>query len=139
MTLSIERPEPDVSVQADATTIERILVNLVDNACKYASEGERIEIVGRLVGAGARVRCEVWVRDFGPGVAANESARIFQPFHRARRHAESPNPGLGLGLALARGLAREMGGDLILGRAEHGPGAVFCLKLILADQAHSDV
>ncbi len=71
---------------------------------------------------------EVCVRDFGPGVGAGEAGRIFQPFHRAKAHAQSPNPGLGLGLALARGLAREMGGDLVLGRAGPGPGAVSCLK-----------
>ncbi|MCH7791543.1 MAG: hypothetical protein IID31_04585, partial [Planctomycetes bacterium] len=78
------------------------------------------------------------VRDFGPGVAARESARIFQPFHRAKRHAQSPNPGLGLGLALARGLAREMGGDLVLGKVESGRGAVFCLKMVLADRTRNN-
>jgi signal transduction histidine kinase len=135
MALSIERIEPDVCVRADATTIERILVNLVDNACKYASEGERIEIVGRRTGASEAV--EVCVRDFGPGVGAGEAGRIFQPFHRAKAHAESPNPGLGLGLALARGLAREMGGDLVLGRAGPGKGAVFCLKLAVDEETPS--
>ncbi len=102
-------------------------MNLVDNACKYASGGDdtRIELTTEVTGSTASFS----VRDFGPGIAPTDAGRIFKPFQRARRDANQPNPGIGLGLALARGLARELGGDLTLDRPTSGPGARFQLTI----------
>lgn len=117
-----------LTVTADPRTVERILLNLVDNACKYAaaSEDRRVHVSARRAGRGGGV--EITVRDHGPGVPRQEQRRIFQPFHRARRDADGPQSGLGLGLALARGLARSLGGDLRLVR-ECAGGAEFVLTL----------
>ena len=102
-------------------------MNLVDNACKYANVGDdaRIELTTEVTGSVASIS----VRDFGPGIAAADASRVFKPFQRARRDANQPNPGIGLGLALARGLARELGGDLTLDRPARGPGARFRLTI----------
>ena len=113
-------------VDVDADAVTQILFNLVDNACKYAATAEPREV--RLeVGAEAQVLV-LRVRDFGPGVPATYRRRIFAPFDRGGREtAENQTPGVGLGLALARALARELGGDLLL---EESPrGAVFALRL----------
>ena len=127
MTLHIAAPDPDAHALADPLTVERILVNLVDNACKYANGGDdtRIELTTEVTGSTASIS----VRDFGPGIAPTDAGRIFKPFQRARRDANQPNPGIGLGLALARGLARELGGDLTLDRPARGPGARFRLTI----------
>ena len=127
MTLDISVPDPDAHAPADPLTVERILVNLVDNACKYANVGDdaRIELTTEVTGSVASIS----VRDFGPGIAAADASRVFKPFQRARRDANQPNPGIGLGLALARGLARELGGDLTLDRPARGPGARFRLTI----------
>lgn len=129
MTLQLASP-PAATVGADADKVERILLNLVDNACKYAGESEDRRIT---IDAEARDGVlTIGVRDRGPGVPASERRRIFGAFHRARRDQDSASPGLGLGLALSRGLAREMGGELSL--AEHpGPGASFELRLPLTE------
>lgn len=128
MTIDLDaaRGARDCLVPADPESVERILLNLVDNACKYASEAadRRIHVGARV--AGQRLR--LTVSDHGPGVTWSERRRIFAPFRRARRDEDGPNPGLGLGLALARGLAQKSAGDLRLLRTR-GPGATFELTL----------
>lgn len=113
-------------VRADSATVERILLNLVDNACKYAGEAadRRLHLSARSDGAVALIEFS----DHGPGIPRSETARIFNPFHRLRRDSDGPKAGLGLGLALARGLAVELGGDLELVRTRR-EGAHFRLKL----------
>jgi len=123
MQLTVAIPEDDLEVLADAKGLERILLNLVDNACKYAAEGGRIDVETT-----DGDRPSVRVRDYGPGIEPEEIDKVFRPFRRAARDADSPNPGLGLGLALCRGLARAMGGELTVEPAPNGPGAVFILE-----------
>jgi signal transduction histidine kinase len=117
--------EPSTRMGGDAPTLERILLNLVDNACKYGqSESDhRLHLV--LASDDRTVR--LTLSDHGPGVNASERESIFAAFSRSKQHANSPTPGLGLGLALARGLARELGGDLSL--IDAGPGASFEVRL----------
>ena len=112
----------------DPQSVEQILLNLVDNAGKYASEthDRRLHLEGRRDGSTLRVT----LRDHGPGVAANERQAIFKPFRRGDRHEAGAAPGVGLGLALARGLARASGGDLEL-RPPEAEGAAFRLSLPL--------
>jgi len=72
------------------------------------------------------------VRDHGPGVPRAVATRIFDAFDRGTRSEGDPTPGVGLGLALARGLARDMGGDLKLRSPDDNtPGACFELTLPL--------
>ncbi len=122
--LDWSRPTEPAIALADAPSIERILSNLVDNACKYAADGGRIEVTLERDGRSLLLA----VRDFGPGVPAPDRERIFGAFSRARRDADSPTPGLGLGLALARGLARESAGELDIDESTRD-GARFVLRL----------
>jgi signal transduction histidine kinase len=119
-----------VRVNTDVRTVERILLNLTDNAGKYASEAadRRLHITARPEQTRRGLSVVITVRDHGPGVPRRERRRIFEPFHRAHRDADGPKSGLGLGLALARGLARSLGGDLVL---EWGgqSGAAFSLSI----------
>ena len=116
--------DPDLSVAADPDAISRIVANLIDNALRYAgSAAEPPSIVTRLVEREAVVE----VSDRGPGVAAADVDRIFEPF--ARLHADFGTPeGSGLGLAIARSLARRNGGDLTVA-SPPGEGATFRLSL----------
>jgi signal transduction histidine kinase len=117
-----------VQVRCDPAQVERILYNLVDNACKYAvtSDDKRIHL------SAARIKNELLftVRDHGPGIRAQEQRRVFKPFMRGQAQSDGSIPGLGLGLSLAQGLARECGGDLKLLDAEGG-GAEFRLRMPL--------
>lgn len=113
-------------LRADRASVERILTNLMENACKYAAGADDRRLLLRARRRDHRV--EVRLRDFGPGVPRAERRRIFSPFVRAARDADAAKPGLGLGLALSRWLARAADGDLRLARTR-GSGAEFVLIL----------
>ncbi len=116
-------------VTIDEEAVGQILFNLADNAAKYAcgAADARIHLSARVAGA----RVVLALRDHGPGVPASVRDRIFAPFDRGAVVAGSNDvPGVGLGLALARGLARDLGGDLRLDAAVTD-GACFLLELPL--------
>ncbi|CAG0982202.1 Autoinducer 2 sensor kinase/phosphatase LuxQ [Phycisphaerales bacterium] len=126
MELVVERESLlDFPVTTDPPTLERIIYNLVDNACKYAaaSDDKRIHLVAHV----ERRDLVLAVKDHGPGIDLKERAQVFRAFTRGRKQHDGNIPGLGLGLALAQGLARELGGDLRL--ASEGPGAEFHVRL----------
>jgi signal transduction histidine kinase len=115
------------AVTTDEDAVGQVLFNLIDNAAKYARDAvdRRVELTATADGD----RVTLAVRDHGPGVAAEHRHRIFAPFDRGAVAASSNEvPGVGLGLALARGLARDLGGDLVLVDAPDG-GARFELRL----------
>lgn len=128
-----------VTLTIDPQSVERILMNLVENACKYAGpgEGEDDDEVDPRIHLDVRVqgdRLEFLVADYGPGIPPRERARVFGEFQRGA--ARPMRSGLGLGLALSRGLAREGGGELRLVR-RRGHGAEFLLSLPLQTLASS--
>jgi two-component system sensor histidine kinase KdpD len=105
----------------------RALVNLLENADKYDASGDPIEVTVARSGAELLVH----VADRGPGVAALERERIFQPFYRAPGTPPDVG-GVGLGLAIAKRLASEQGGDVRY-EPRSGGGSVFTLVLPAAD------
>ncbi len=125
MVLTRDWPDEAVSVTTDRDAVEQIVLNLVDNACKYASDGGEIHVELRVCEGGSN---EVRVSDRGPGVPANERERIFEKFHRVDQTLTAERGGTGLGLSIARQLARGLGGELRC-EAREGGGAVFVLTL----------
>lgn len=122
-------------VHVDASAVEQILFNLVDNACKYAAPTatERIIHLEALPdGKFAMLR----VRDHGQGISAEGAKRLFQPFSKSAHEAALTAPGVGLGLALCRRLSRSMGGDLRLDALVKG-GACFVLTLPVSAQGEA--
>ena len=117
-------------VRADVSAVEQILLNLVDNACKYAARAtdRRIHLQLGRQGRFALIR----VCDHGLGISKAEAKRLFRPFHKSARQAAASAPGVGLGLALSRRLARQMHGDLRLDEGVRD-GACFVLSLELAE------
>jgi signal transduction histidine kinase len=120
LALSVEA-SPEISAQrvrVDLASAEQILLNLVDNACKYAPNPVQptLHLATALCGRRAVVR----LHDHGPGIEPRERRRIFRSFHRSAARAAGSAPGVGLGLALSRRLARQMGGDLRLIASEEG-------------------
>lgn len=131
----------DRTLTVDPHAVERIMMNLIENACKYAAPAEdddvSIEELDTRIHLDVTVRAdtlELLVADHGPGIRSGEGARIFGEFQRGWRGLSNARSGLGLGLALSRGLAREMEGDLVLTK-RRGHGAEFLLSIPLDIQA----
>jgi signal transduction histidine kinase len=125
LVLSVSEDRNEVP-HADASAIERILVNLVDNACKYAANAMDKRIHVECSKSDSQVVLQV--RDHGPGLNGPEKKRMFQPFSKSDSEAANSAPGVGLGLSLCRKLARSMGGDLVLD-VSVTDGACFELRL----------
>lgn len=109
-------PLPAVIVRSDPGAVSRILVNLADNAAKYAAQSGRPIELSVLTGR----RLEIHLRDHGSGLAPDARARLFAPFARSAEAAAGNAPGVGLGLALCRRLARAQGGELRIEEPEDG-------------------
>lgn len=126
------------TVTVDPNAVERIMLNLIENACKYAAvpEGltpeaaEEFDTRVHLDVSVASGMLEMLVADHGPGIDAADRGRVFGEFQRGSRRRDLDRSGLGLGLALSRGLAREMGGELELVN-RRGHGAEFLLRIPL--------
>lgn len=106
----------------DALRLQQIALNLVGNALKFTQHGE-VEL--RVVLSEGRLRLAV--RDTGPGIPAEDLAKLFQPFVQVGP-AHSQEEGSGLGLALSRELAALMGGTLGA-ESEPGVGSLFVLDV----------
>ena len=112
----VVRPTEPVTVtgaghaRGDAAAVGRVLRNLVDNAVRHA--GSRVEVV---VADGS-----VRVDDDGAGLDPGDRERVFERFVRLDEARQRDEGGSGLGLAIAREIAREQGGDVVLGAADRG-------------------
>jgi signal transduction histidine kinase len=118
----IEVSGESATVSGDRLLLRRVIRNLLDNAQRYAGEGEITISVARVDG-----RAIVEVRDHGPGVPPDERERIFEPFYRLPATRETGR-GSGLGLALVREIARRHGGEAVCLAAE-GRGSRFRIDL----------
>lgn len=116
----------DPHARFDPLRIEQVLTNLIGNAIKYASTGSTIEISTRCAQQGSRDVVEVCVADRGPGVAAGDRERIFEPYVRVGE--ASAAGGLGLGLAICRRIVDAHGGTIRVEPREGG-GSRFVFTL----------
>jgi signal transduction histidine kinase len=103
--------------------LRRVLVNLVDNALKFAGAAELV--VESKTDGGLTVK----ILDRGPGIAEAELAEVMKPFYRVESSRNRSTGGTGLGLAIAQQLALAIGGSLTL-RNREGGGLCAELKLI---------
>jgi signal transduction histidine kinase len=120
------RTELDDAVTApvDGPAFERVVVNLVDNAVKYAGHAGPVTIsLGR-----RRDRAEIRVDDAGPGVPAADRERIWEPFVRLARDHDDARTGGGLGLTVVRDIVRSHGGTAHVETSPSG-GARFVVRI----------
>src|SRR5205085_6593949 len=121
----LERALPR-AVVGDAGKLRQILINLVGNAVKFTDSGSVMLRVSWRDG-----RAAFDVEDTGPGIAADELSRLFEPFVQTDS-GQRTKEGTGLGLALSRDLARLMGGDITV-ESERGRGSRFRVEVNLPE------
>ncbi len=131
------RRDPDVqfdvksnstqTVLADRDAILQVFSNLIENACKYASSGGRIEIGSNDVEG----HVSFYVRDFGPGIPPEHLPRLFERFYRVDRVRSRETGGTGLGLAICKHIIRVHRG-IIRAESELGKGSTFVFTLPIA-------
>ncbi|WP_299982142.1 cell wall metabolism sensor histidine kinase WalK [Desulfobacula sp.] len=100
--------EGDYKVKTDRDAIEQVILNLVDNALKYADKGKFIKFVLEKDDSFILLK----ICDDGPGIPKEQQEMVFEKFHRADNSLTSKQPGSGLGLSIARQILRDLEGDL---------------------------
>jgi len=125
-------PELPAQVRADALRIRQVLANLTSNAVKFTAQGDVAIEVEPLAAADGRRLIAITVTDSGPGVPDYARERVFDSFTQADETVSRNYGGAGLGLAIARTLARQMGGDLVLSPSQTGARFVFTFEAVEA-------
>lgn len=116
---------PDLPMlNLDVVLFEQVLVNLLDNAAKYAPPGSGIVIQGRQAGKWVVLQ----VCDEGPGIPPGDVERVFETFYRANK-GDRQRAGTGLGLAICRGFIEALGGTITATNRRDRSGAVFTITL----------
>ena len=108
--VSIELPDDLPLVQADASQLERVFSNLIDNAVRYSPPGVPVRVSGGSSGGRVTVR----VTDRGRGIPAAQRTQVFEPFFRGR----DSGGGSGLGLAICRGFVEANHGRIQLSTSD---------------------
>lgn len=125
--LRVELPAHLPMVIADAVLLQQALVNVLENAAKYAPPGSPI-----LIGAFAAASyVELFVRDSGRGMTPEQSRQAFDQFYRATDRADEPR-GSGLGLTITRAFIEACGGSIVADSAGLGQGTTMRIRLPLA-------
>jgi two-component system sensor histidine kinase KdpD len=94
------------AIRADRTLLGQVLVNLLENAAKFAPAGTEIRVQAQRTGNDVRID----VIDHGPGIPAADRERVFDMFYRIDEHEK--RQGSGLGLAICKGFVAAMGGTI---------------------------
>lgn len=114
----------DTRVLGNEAELSRLLINLLSNALQHSPGGGTVRV--SLERRGREIQLSV--QDNGPGIPAEQQARIFERFHRLDPARSRPQGGTGLGLAIAQAIARRHGG-VIRVESRPGLGATFSLRL----------
>ena len=131
----------EAPVIGDPDRLEQVIINLLDNAGKFADEARprvRLSLVRH------KSHYRLAVEDNGPGIDEQERERVFEKFHQIQRPEEAPDKrrgrprGSGLGLPISRGIVAHLGGRLWVEEAPHLGGACLVMELPEAPPATCD-
>ena len=122
MSLSISSPS-NIYILADPSRLEQIILNLLDNAMKYSTQGTKTAIYA----AKDKHSVQIAVKDEGKGIPAEDLPYIFNRFYRVDKARTRSLGGTGLGLAIVKELVDMHGGEIAV-KSEIGKGTVFLLS-----------
>jgi two-component system phosphate regulon sensor histidine kinase PhoR len=125
--LVLEPVPESLEVFCDFESVQQVMSNLLDNAIKYTPEGNVITIGARALEVTPDM-VEVFVRDSGTGIPAEELPRLFERFYRVDKARSRELGGTGLGLAIVKHLVKAHGGSVRV-ESEPGHGSTFLFTL----------
>lgn len=142
LTLAVSPSATPLLAFADRDKVQQVLINLIENATKFTSDGGRITVSARAGDSSPQPpsspaphrNVEVAVEDTGEGIPADELPAIFDKFYQVRREGQAKPQGTGLGLAISRSLI-ELHGGRIWVESEVGRGTRFVFTLPMVDSA----
>ena len=120
-TINAKLPDELCWLRIDAVLIEQVLVNLLENACKYTPPGSPIDIIAEL----SDHMLKITVADRGPGIPTGEEEKLFDKFYRL--HREGTQSGVGLGLAICKAIIIAHGGVIGVANRQGGGAQFFFL------------
>lgn len=123
----IELPETPIWVRGDATRLEQIVVNLLNNAAKFTPTGGNV----RLTVTTSPDEVELKVIDDGPGIPQDLRTNVFESFVQGAQALDRRDGGLGLGLSLVKTFTLLHGGVVEVDVGDKGCGAAFTVRLPL--------
>jgi len=122
------------TLRLDPVLFEQVLVNLLDNAAKYAPEDTTVTVRARQDGRSVRIE----ILDEGNGIPEEDVERLFDKFYRVRK-SDRVRAGTGLGLAISRGFVEAMGGTVTASNRRDRLGAVFIVTLPIPARGAKDI
>jgi PAS domain S-box-containing protein len=128
VTLSLDIPDTPLMLDADATRISQVILNLLTNAAKFTPNGGQVSVIVK-----TKVeRVAVTVKDTGVGIAPEDQEKVFGMFVQLNRDMRRQQTGLGIGLTLVKQMTELHGGNVAVWSAGVGQGSEFTITLPLA-------
>ncbi|MFC4174659.1 ATP-binding protein [Microvirga sp. GCM10011540] len=134
LSVSVDVNPEDIVVPADERALHQILVNLLQNATKFTSEGGCITVRTRQAGKAVNI----YVEDNGIGIPAHALQKLGRPFEQVETEFSKSYKGSGLGLAIARSLTELHGGSLRI-KSQEGIGTIVLVHLPLSEATSADI
>jgi signal transduction histidine kinase/CheY-like chemotaxis protein len=126
LTANVEPALPTINV--DPRRLDQVLTNLISNALKFTAEGGKVEVGGARVNA---TQANVWVRDSGNGIPADELGHLFAKYRQCSNARVSDQKGTGLGLVICKMIVEAHGGKIWV-ESQEGKGSTFYFSLPLS-------
>ena len=122
--LELERPKAEIHLKADKDKLNQVLVNLINNAIKFTTEGG----VHIIICNSEKHLVTTRIRDTGIGIPKDALHKVFDKFYQISKPPDTKSKGTGLGLAISKSLIEIHGGQIWV-ESEEGKGSEFCFTL----------
>jgi PAS domain S-box-containing protein len=132
--LTLDMTQTPLLLDADATRIAQIVLNLLTNAAKFTPSGGHVAVTARP----QHDRVSLTVKDTGVGIPPEDQEKVFGMFVQLNRDMRRSQTGLGIGLTLVKQMTEMHGGSVAVWSAGAGQGSEFTITLPLAVAAQSD-
>ncbi|MEP6901360.1 MAG: HAMP domain-containing sensor histidine kinase [Actinomycetota bacterium] len=124
--IKFAEPADDIIISGDASELQTVFTNLLDNAVKYSSEPPKISV--RIKNADNK-KVQIFIKDNGIGLNSNEFKRIFKRFYRVSNLSTQEKKGTGLGLFIVKAIIEKHGGKISADSNGEGKGSTFIVQL----------